>query len=792
MSLNLLNGNSEALELLDWFQLTGDIASLSHFDLTKRRLSSPPIFQEHAFIERDLNRLDTFIKNYDDFSILFNSRIRMLPVGEEFFVLIPDLYKGKFFEGKELNFFCLLIECYQENYNAFQNIIFEKDYKLAPDVIQKLRKTFVVPLREFVDHSGAVSYERHPLLKKLYAEVLALESDLRVSIQKASKTDLYANKLQMDNYDIINDRYVLAVRSDSYNSDLGPIISRSQSGMTLFVEPYEIREKSNKRVFLLSEIEATILKLTIDLSKIIHAYADQIQAVSEWVQELDWLNTKATYTEKLGLTKPTLTTQFYFEFNGLFHPLIKNAVKNNLLLDKSHKGLIISGPNTGGKTVALKSLCLSVLFVHMGLFVPANNAHVFPVKDLFYFSHDHQNLSEGLSSFASESKYYLELLQVLGEKNLIVVDEIFNSTSSEEASALAIAFLEEVHLRSTSKIIISTHHQVLKTFMHARGDYVSAHVGFDFELNRPTYKLILGEPGSSLAFKIFDNLSEKFGLKTQISEKAKMLLDQKQMTYESLLQELSQKKIDLDKLLAQNRTLQVELRNQKASMEGILFLEREKVLSEYTKKIKTLFDQAENILTEVKKGEIANRRNLNNEIGVVQSALNKEIPTRAISTIPDAKYSHYRAIAFEDIKAGMTVFSLNIKKDVKVTQVNPRKKEVQIQHGPLTVWTTTETLRWASGVKQTSPRINIHIQRTVRGEIEIDCRGMRLDEFQKTCEQAIEEVFNGEIPFVTIVHGHGDGILKNWLRTYLKKEYKELHFENIEGNDGCTKISFIA
>lgn len=790
MSLNLLNGNSEALELLDWFQLTGDIASLSHFDSTKRRLSTPPQYQELDAIERDLIRLDAFLDNYDDFSVLFNSKIRMLPVGEEFFSLIPDVFKGRFFEGKELNFFCLLIETYNESYHSFQSLVFEKDFKLPPDILQKLRRNFVVPLREFVDHSGNVSYERHPVLKKLYAEVLALESDLRVSIQKAAKSDLYSTKLQLDNYDIINDRYVLAVRSDSYNSDLGPIISRSQSGMTLFVEPYEIREKSNKRVFLLSEIEATILKLTIDLSKTIHGYADYIQSLSEWVEELDWLNTKATYSQKLGLTRPVLTNSFHFELHGLFHPLLKNPVKNNLQLDKNHKGLIISGPNTGGKTVALKSLCLSVLFVHMGLYVPANSAHIFPVKDLFYFSHDHQNLSEGLSSFASESKYYLELLQILGERNLIVVDEIFNSTSSEEASALAIAFLEEIHNRTQAKVIISTHHQVLKTFMHARGDYVSAHVGFDFEHNRPTYKLIIGEPGSSLAFKIFDNLSEKFGMKTMISEKAKTLLDQKQMTYESLLQELSQKKIDLDKLLNQNRALQIELKNQKSAMEGILFLEREKILSEYTKKIKSLFDKAETVLAEVKKGEIANRRNLNNEIGRIQSDLNKEKPTRALSPVEDPKYSHYRTIAFEDITPGMIVFSLSVKKDVKVTQVNPRKKEVQIQHGALSVWTTKETLRWASGVKPPAPRVNIHVNRTVKGEIEIDCRGMRLEEFQKTCEQAIEEVFNGEIPFVTIIHGHGDGVLKNWLRTFLKKEYKELHFENIEGNDGCTKISF--
>ena len=718
--------------------------------------------------------------------MLFNSKLRMLPSNEEFFQLIPDLFKGKFFNARELNFFALLIETYVQNYPSFRDLAFDKDFHLKADLIQKMKRLFVSPLRDFVDFQGNASYERHPVLKKLYSEVLSLEADLRMTIQKTSKNELYSSRMQMDSYDIINDRYVLAIRSDSYNSELGPIISRSQSGMTLFVEPAEVREKANRRIFLLSEIEATILKLTIELSRIIHSFSEDIQSMSEWVLELDWLNTKATYSIKLGLTKPVLTDRFHFEFIELFHPLINNPVRNNLVLDRAHKGLIISGPNTGGKTVALKSLCLSILFTHMGLFVPASSAEIFPVQDLFYFSHDHQNLSAGLSSFASEAKYYLELLQVLGEKNLILIDEIFNSTSSEEASALAIAFLEEVHNRSASKVIISTHHQVLKTFMHARGDYVSAHVGFDFNTNRPTYKIITGEPGSSLAFQIFDNLSLKFGLQTQISEKAKNLLDEKQVTYESLLQELSQKKIDLDKLLSHNRNLQMELKNQRASMEGILFLEREKILAEYTKKIRSYFNQAETLLAEVKKGEVANRRHLINSISTIQSSLNKESPKKPNELDIDSSYSNFRFISFADIQINMTVFSVTIKKNVKVVQLNQRKQEIQIQHGALSVWVNENSLRWPSGVKPREVRINI--ERVVKGDIEIDCRGMRLEEFQKICEQAIDEVYSGEIPFVTIIHGHGDGILKNWLRNTLRKEYKDLRWENIEGNDGCTKI----
>ena len=183
---------------------------------------------------------------------------------------------------------------------------------------------------------------------------------------------------------------------------------------------------------------------------------------------------------------------------------------------------------------------------------------------------------------------------------------------------------------------------------------------------------------------------------------------------------------------------------------------------------------------------------MTNEILEIQQSLNKESPKKSLTSPErDDLYSHMRTIEFNDIQINMTLFSITVRKNVKVVQLNPRKNEIQIQHGALSVWVNAATLRWPSGV-QPKPQVRIHVERSVKGDIEIDCRGMRLDEFQKTCEQAIEEVFSGEIPFVTIVHGHGNGVLKNWLRTYLKKQYKDLNWENIEGNDGCTKISVIS
>lgn len=789
MSLNLLNGNNEALSLLDWSILISEISILSHFEITKHKLHQDLRPLGHERIQHELDLLETFLENSDDFVDVVNA-LRELPNEAESFDLINDLKKARFLEAGQLNFLARLAETYIGNHKACASLNFAENFEIQNDRLLKLKRFFISPLREFVDHHGNVSYERHPVLKKLFQELSLIENELRTTIQRVSKTELFNPRLQLDTYDIINDRFVLAVRSDSYKSELGPIVARSNSGMTLFVEPYDVKEKGNKRIHLLSEIESTILKLTIELSKTAHQYVEEFETAAHWSLALDWLNTRASYAKRYALTKPSLNNNFNFEFNGIFHPLLKAPVRNNILLSGDKKGLIISGPNTGGKTVALKSFTLSVLMVHLGMYVPATFADIDPVAEIYYFSHDHQNLAEGLSSFASESKYYLELLENIGDKNLIIIDEIFNSTSSEEASALAIAFLDEIHLRSLSKIILSTHHQVLKTFMHAKGEYVSAHVGYDFETNRPTYKLIVGEPGSSLAFTIFDNLSVKYGSFTEISSNAKKLLDDKQITYEALLQELSLKKSELDRMLNHNRSLNIELRNQKSAMEGTLFLEREKILNDYKKKMNELLSRAEKVYEDTKAGAINSRRQISNEVGTLQSELLKQAPERANKFDPENTYAHMRNISFEEIQINMTVFSLTARKNVKVQNLNPRKKEVQIQHGALSIWVSSSTLKYPSGAKPTTPKVSIHIDMKVRGEIEIDCRGMRLEEFQNTSMQSIHEVLTGEIPFVTIVHGHGDGVLKNWLRSHLKKEHRDLQWENIEGNDGCTKIFF--
>jgi DNA mismatch repair protein MutS2 len=782
MFLNLLKNNSEALLLLDWSQIISDVSSLSHFDITKNILMASPSFQKQAVIQNKLDQLEFFVNAYDELSYTFNTHIRLIPFEEEKFQTLPFLYKERFFDTNELNFFALLFSGHKDTSKQFFKIPLTEEYIIPDKTLDSIRREFLSPLRNFVDVSGKISYERHPELKNLYAKLLQLEHELRSQVLRVSQTELYKTRLQLENFDIINDRYVLAIRSDSYQASLGSIVSRSQSGMTLFVEPFELREKSNQRLQIVSEIESIILHLTINLSKIAHQFAKEFELISNAVLFFDLIYTKATYSLKNNFTKPILSNDFHIELRSFFHPLIEHPVSNNLELNLSQKGLILSGPNTGGKTVALKSVCLCMLFLQMGIYVPASHAVIYPVDGLYYFSHDHQNISQGLSSFSAEAKYYLSLLDELTTTNLIFIDEIFNSTSSEEASALAMALINEIHSISNSKLVISTHHQMLKTFMHNRQDYVSAHVGFDLERGVPTFKLLYGEPGNSLALTIFNNLSALFHTKTNISIVAQDYLDKKSLSYETLLLELSQKKIELDKLLQQQKILEQELKNQRSSMEGILFLEKEKILTDFNKKLKNVFGDAENLLNSIKEKKVTSKNTFYNQM----AGITRELPNAKENKPFYNPYGHLSPIPLSEIQNGMTVFSLDFKKNVKVLQVNLRKKEVQIQQGALSSWVEPETLCFSSG--KAIPKVSVIIEKSSRHDIEIDCRGMRLEEFQKVSELSINELIAGDIPFLTIIHGHGDGILKNWLRKNLKENYRDLRWENIEGNDGCTKI----
>lgn len=793
MSLNLLNTKQKNLySFLDWNYIINDISLLANFEITKNRLSSPFNPKSISEINYEFDSIDFHLNNFYENETLINNSLSRFDDNEENFSTIEFIEKGRVVSLKQLNFICLQIEQYTQVFSKLKAWIKCDEYEIEHKVVQKLNSNFVKKIRVFVTDDGEVHYERHPLLKEVFYKILQIESELRNNIAKIAKSTSYEKALQFSEHDVIHDHYVLAVKSDSYNSTHGPIVAKSSSGLTLFVSPPQLKNKNNERLQLLAKVEEIMSKITFNFCDFLKNYTQELRLLQSLTLELDFLNAKAMYCHKLNLVRPKLTPNFKTSITNFFHPLIADPVANSIEINEDKKGLVISGPNTGGKTVTLKSIALCHLFVHLGIFLPATDATIHPVSNIYYFSNDQQSLTEGLSSFSSETKNYLSLLSDLGDSNLIIIDEIFNSTSSEEASALAIALLEEINNISNSKTIISTHHQVFKTFIHGSKDYISSHVGHDDKTNLPTYKLFIGEPGSSMAFKVFKNLSKDFKASTNIPDRASQILGAKQITYDKLLQDLSSKKGQLDKVIRETNQLKFDLKNKKQSMEGLIHLEKEKILKEYKKKLNQTINDAKGILDAIKSQRITTEKELYKKASSLTGRLDKSIP---INTSSDEKYNIIPTT--DEIRPGKVFYSTLLKKDVKIQNFNLRKKEVHVLNRKIALKCPINTLRLLpheaklaiekEEIKKKESVVKINIAREVIGKLEIDGRGMRLEAFKSMVDASLIELSNGEIPFLTVIHGHGTGALKNWLRNYLKSN-KDFSWESEDGNDGATKI----
>jgi len=768
---------SQTLNNIDWHEIANQITFHSYFQDTKDIfLNNPQVFNDENIHDHldNLSILSRLLEDGINFdSILFDS----LTDTEDNHNFIKNLNKGLVGDFKQLNFVCSSIENVFELKNSLPH---GADKDVILELIndgQRLRNKFIKPLRTFVERNGNAYLERHPRLAQKISERNALEGKIREKVMNTLRDAETEKRLQFQGYDIINDRYVIPIRSDSYNAKIGLIISRSGTGHTLFVEPIAVRELCNKRMKIISEIDEIINDICQGYSNLLSDNYDFIQRVYGLLMKYDYNLTQAKYSLHKLLVKPEVSEDKEIKLISFFHPLIEDCVANNITIESQMSGLIISGPNTGGKTVSIKSIILAHVFLKLGFFIPAVEARLPLLNDIFYFDSDYQDLSHGLSSFAGETTAILEMLENINDNSLIAADEIFNSTSSDEASSLAISIISYLTNVKDSKVLISTHHQLLKTKMQTDERFLSAHVGYDFDTNKPNYRLIIGTPGSSMALTIFEKLSTKFNIDSSIIDNAKSILDQKYMTYEKLLQDLSHKKSDLDKLLVENRDLNSQLKNQKKSMEGVLYLEKQKAFELYKTKLEKQLDK----INSLRRSDMSPKQ-MQKRASEFKSSFLSETPNKKIEKPIEKK-------VVKELKVGSQYFCELMKQNCELISLNRNKASVKIKGKTVQVPANSlfEMDRSQHKGHAKKEKVKINIFRSTNNDITIDARGMRLDKFQSQVLTGLEALLNGDIPYLLVIHGHGEGILKKWLRGHIKKD-KDFSWTPEEGNDGCTRI----
>lgn len=792
MSINLLTNQSlDFLHKIDWEKIVSPICNDCHFDKSAAHIKLPPGQHTREEINFQLNSTEDFVNLLShDFELITNE-LRIFPKSSEYSFLFKKIEKENLMTIQELNFICLSIEKTFKIQQSNKSWAIFHSFSTHSSDLSQVRSKFCRPFRSFISETCDIDYYKHPELGKLFTQLNDLEKHLRDKITAISKSDFYKDAIQFHGFDIIFDRYVIPLRSDCYKSDFGPIIAKSNSGMTIYVEPFELKDQATKRIKILAEIEYRIQIITQEFSESLHPFCSCLKYCLDKIFEVDLLNAKARYCINNQLVRPVISSDSSIILENFYHPLIKNAVKNSFTITNEGRGIIISGPNTGGKTVLLKSVGIIHLFLHLGLFSPATFAQIPFFDSIFYMGSDNQDLSTGLSSFSAEVTNYFNLLTNLAPSNLIIIDEIFNSTASEEASALALAFLEELSFKNmVCKIFVSTHHNLLKGHLYDSKEFISAHMGFDDIKKTPTFKLFLGSPGASMAIEIFESLVKGHFLDlSHMAFKAKEILGEKYIVYERQLSEIQNKNSSLDKLINENTKLNIELKNQKSSSEGLLFLERQNLIGELKKKLGTILNKADGLLEKVKDKTITTQSKLSKEF----STINSEINSLNNLLSPQEEYlpSHFLPDEDQPLIVGNRYFSTLLNKQVTLLSID-KKNMATVATPKINIKCSQDTLKILKNnqvpKKQPSQlKYFDHIEWETKDKTEYDCRGMRLDEFNTLVESALLELLAGKIPYLKLIHGHGEGVLKNWLRTYLKK-HDEFKWQS-ESNDGASLIT---
>ncbi len=775
------------LQLIEWPEVEKLVQNCAFFDETKNNITNTT--HDLVFIQNILANTSTLIHfaNDQDFLSLVSS---MLTLSSDFLSKneLIKLKKSHAIPLSEIHTILTFIEFYKEHFRTI--------HKYFPDEVnfdqnrfmQLINKDILKEFRSFVSQDGEINLERHPQVRHLIVKIRTIEETIRSSLNHSLSSPDLSSKIQFSTIDIINDRYVIPIKSDAYNRSIGTIVHRSDSGNTLYVEPKNISKLNYQRVELLVELTAIINKIEAKLTKTLQLHLPSITHIMDFTFLLDDISARVKFAIDHELNFPILTERMGFKYKEAFHLLIKDPIKNDISLDEDHEGLIISGPNTGGKTATLKLLAINQLLVRAGLYVPCSECEMHLYDCLFYYGNDNQDINNGLSSFSAEVHGYTNLFNQLKETNLILIDEIFNSTSSEEASALAIALFENINSYKKSHIIVSSHHQTLKTLLHQNDKFISAHVGFNMDNNTPTYKLQYGSPGASQALRIFKHITSKDDHFRNIYERSIQLLDNKSLHYEKLLDSLAHKEHELNKTLANNNQINHELKNQKMAMQGVIKIKIDDAVAKTEKKLHKLIGKAEQLIQDVKQGSLTKPKQVHSKGHSISSELNTFKESDSSDT---SKYVNL-SIPSQFIE-GEHYFSLKLEKTVVLKKIEANKKQALITVGNISMRVPLTTLRVAnkSQVINVKPDISIQVETVERSKIEYDCRGMRLEEFEALIQNISSDLMLEKIPFVTIIHGHGTGTLKSWLRSFVKKHPDLMIIPNDTGNDGETQVQLI-
>ena len=602
-----------------------------------------------------------------------------------------------------------------------------------------------------------------------------------------------------------NGRYCIPVKAEHRGQIPGMIHDQSSTGSTLFVEPMAVIKLNNDLRELEFKEEKEIEMILATLSARCGEETEALRDDLDLLTKLDFIFARAQLSRSMNGTQPDFNEEGRILIKKGRHPLLdkKKVVPIDIQLGKDFELLIITGPNTGGKTVSLKTVGLFTLMGQAGLHIPAfDHSELSVFHEVFADIGDEQSIEQSLSTFSAHMTNTVSILKEADDRSLVLFDELGAGTDPTEGAALAIAILSNLHRRG-SRVMATTHYSELKVFALSTPGVENGCCEFDVETLRPTYRLLIGVPGKSNAFAI----SQKLGLSQDIIEEAKTHLTKQDEDFEDLLADLEQKRVTIEQERDQINSYKEEIRELKQRLESKqekLDLSRDKILREAN-------EQARNILQEAKDyadTTIRNFQKYGKAAGVSAKDMEKErgklrekmsTVDKKLSAKNAAPKKSHKQLTAKDLHIGdsIKVLSLNLKGTVST--LPDAKGNLFVQMGILRSQVNIRDLEKLDDTVITGGNFSktgsgkIKMSKTASVSTEINLLGKTVDEAIMELDKYLDDAYIAHLPSVRIVHGKGTGALRKGVHNYLRRQKHVKSYrlgEFGEGDAGVTIVEF--
>ena len=699
--------------------------------------------------------------------------------------------------GRELSDILRVLTTTHEVERFFEKVEEEEiALKRVPRLVEKLESIPEVTkeLEASIREDGYVLDSASPTLHGIRVGIQKTEQEIRRQMDQYL-TGKNAQYLSDTIITIRNDRYVLPVKAEYKSVFGGTVHDQSATGQTLFMEPQAVVNLNNKlREYQVQE-KREVERILWELSQKLMPYTNSLHQNHYVLARLDVVNAKALYANEIMATEPIIDRQNHVALWKAWHPLLdrEKAVANDIILGEEYQAIVITGPNTGGKTILLKTVGVIQLMAQMGLYIPAGeNSRVGIFTEIFADIGDEQSIEQNLSTFSSHMSNIVSILKQINNKSLVLIDEIGSGTDPQEGSSLAIAILDYIASKQ-SYVIASTHYPELKAYGYNRPKTINASMEFDGDTLQPTYQLLLGVPGRSNAFDI----SKRLGLPSIIIDQARGLLSEEDQDLNAMISDLEQKRRraqrDADKMRHQLE-LSTQLLEDLQKETELFKANKARLLEEAKERANSLIEQskddADKILSEIRELQLRSKQSTVKEHEMIEKK----------TALTDLK--HEQALKKNKVlRKEKAKKALQVGQSVEVLSFGQRGTLVEkvsdeewvVQMGIIKMKIAIEDLAPIAETQEAKQQVIVKSARSSHVSSELDLRGKRYEEAMKDLDLYIDAAILANYPRVTIIHGRGTGAIQQGVHKTLRSHRSVASFEfapmNTGGN-GATIVTF--